>query len=82
MSTNQIRKWGNSAAIRLSSEALNQACFSVDQIVSIKASKGRIIIEAVQPAYDLDKMLASVEKSPRTQYQPHTKRIGAEIIKW
>ena len=82
MSTNQIRKWGNSAAIRLSSAVLNQACLSVDQPVTIKASKGRIIIEAVQPAYDLDKMLASIKKDSRRQYQPHIKRIGAEIIKW
>ena len=40
-----IRKWGNSPAVRLNSSAMKIAAFDVEQRVTIKASKGRIVIE-------------------------------------
>ena len=40
-----IRKWGNSPAVRLSSSAMKIASFGIGQRVTIKASKGRIVIE-------------------------------------
>ena len=46
-----IRKWGNSPAVRLSSSAMKTASFRIEQRVTIKASKGRIVIE---PADKLD----------------------------
>ena len=46
-----IRKWGNSPAVRLSSSAMKIAAFGIEQRVTIKASKGRIVIE---PADKLD----------------------------
>ena len=46
-----IRKWGNSPAVRLSASAMNIASFGIEQRVTIKASKGRIVIE---PADKLD----------------------------
>ena len=46
-----IRKWGNSPAVRLSASAMNIASFGLEQRVTIKASKGRIVIE---PADKLD----------------------------
>lgn len=46
-----IRKWGNSPAVRLSSSAMKTASFGLEQRVTIKASKGRIVIE---PADKLD----------------------------
>ena len=40
-----IRKWGNSPAVRLSVSAMKIASFGIEQRVTIKASKGRIVIE-------------------------------------
>ncbi len=46
-----IRKWGNSAAVRINAAAMKSADFDLGQRVSIRASKGRIVIE---PAERLD----------------------------
>ncbi len=40
-----IRKWGNSPAVRLNSAAMKTASFNIEQRVTIKASRGRIVIE-------------------------------------
>jgi antitoxin MazE len=45
-----IRKWGNSPALRLSAHVMKTAAFEVDQRVSIKATRGRIIIEPTRDA--------------------------------
>ncbi len=46
-----IRKWGNSPAVRINAAAMKSADFDLGQRVSIRASKGRIVIE---PAERLD----------------------------
>ena len=43
-----IKKWGNSPALRLSAAAMKEAQFSVEQRVSVKAAKGRIVIEPAE----------------------------------
>jgi antitoxin MazE len=40
-----IRKWGNSPAVRINASAMKAAAFDLEQRVTIKASKGRIVIE-------------------------------------
>ena len=40
-----IRKWGNSPAVRINATAMKIAAFDLEQRVTIKASKGRIVIE-------------------------------------
>jgi antitoxin MazE len=46
-----IRKWGNSPAVRINLATMKAACFDIEQHVTIKASRGRIVIE---PAGKLD----------------------------
>jgi antitoxin MazE len=56
-----IRKWGNSAAVRLPSSAMKSADFDVEQPVLITATRGRIVIEpATQADYKLEDLLAGV----------------------
>lgn len=40
-----IRKWGNSPAVRINATAMKIASFAIEQRVTIKATKGRIVIE-------------------------------------
>jgi antitoxin MazE len=40
-----IRKWGNSPAVRINATAMKIASFDIEQRVTIKATKGRIVIE-------------------------------------
>ena len=46
-----IRKWGNSPAVRLNVAAMKAAVFDIEQHVTIKATKRRIVIE---PSKTLD----------------------------
>ena len=54
-----IRKWGNSPALRLSAAAMKLANFDLDQRVTIKAEKGRIVIEPRDKVeYKLEDLMA------------------------
>jgi antitoxin MazE len=43
----EIKRWGNSAAVRLPKKLLTQARLEVDSAVSMKVEENRIVIEAL-----------------------------------
>jgi antitoxin MazE len=54
----QVKKWGNSASVRIPATVMAAAALSIDQSVEIRAEGGRIIIEPIKaPVYDLDELL-------------------------
>ncbi len=56
-----IKKWGNSASLRIPSVVLKAAHMSLDQTVEVKEENGRIIIEPVHDdEVDLASLLASI----------------------
>lgn len=56
-----IRKWGNSPALRLPVAVMKEANFSVEQKVTVIATRGRIVIEPSDVVeYDLDSLLAGI----------------------
>ncbi len=56
-----IRKWGNSPAVRLNSSAMKIASFDIEQRVTIKASKGRIVIEPADKfEFKLEDLVAGI----------------------
>ena len=56
-----IRKWGNSAALRLPVSAIKEAAFSLEQKVNIVVFRGRIVIEPSNEVnYDLDELVAGI----------------------
>ena len=58
-----IKKWGNSAAIRIPAAILEATHLRLDEPVEIREEEGRIIIEpARQKIYDLDELLKKVTK--------------------
>ena len=56
----QIKKWGNSAAIRVPSAILDAADVRVDQDVDIRAENGRIVIEPIRKKIALEHLLAGI----------------------
>ncbi len=53
-----IKKWGNSASVRIPASVMAAAALRLDQAVDVSEQGGRIIIEPVRaPVYDLDEML-------------------------
>lgn len=55
-----IRKWGNSAAIRLPNSVMNSAHMKINTEVEIKEENGRIIIMSLPKKYDLDDLLKGI----------------------
>ena len=55
----EIKKWGNSAALRLPAATLAKAGLAVDSQVEIDAVEGKLVVTAVaSPQYTLDQLLA------------------------
>jgi antitoxin MazE len=54
----RVKKWGDSAAVRIAVSVLAAASLSIDQAVEVREEGGRIVIEPVRaPVYDLDQLL-------------------------
>lgn len=71
-----IKKWGNSASVRIPAAVMAAASISVDQAVDVREENGRIIIEPIRaPAYDLSDLLARM--TPETF--PDDADFGAPI---
>lgn len=56
-----VKKWGNSAAVRIPSAVMEAAQVYLDQQMEVREEQGRIIIEPVRaPTFDLESLLAGV----------------------
>jgi antitoxin MazE len=54
----QVKKWGNSASVRIPAAIMAAAEMQIDQLVDVREDHGRIVIEPVlAPVYDLDALL-------------------------
>jgi len=57
----EVKKWGNSAAVRIPASVMAAASFRLDQAVEVREESGRIVIEpVVAPAPDLDDLLLTM----------------------
>jgi len=60
-----IKKWGNSASVRIPHSVMVAAALHIDQPVEVREEDGRVVIEPVRGlTYDLDRLLA--EMKPET----------------
>ena len=56
-----VKKWGNSASVRIPAPILAAAALRIDQEVDVREEDGRIVIEPVAaPSYDLDALLKTM----------------------
>ena len=53
-----VKKWGNSTAVRIPAAVMEEAAFRVEDTVDVRAEGGKIVIELVRETdYDLDQLL-------------------------
>lgn len=64
----QVKKWGNSASVRIPASIMAAAALRINQEVDVREEEGRIIIEPVLSAFDLDTLLARM--TPDTFPEP------------
>ena len=56
-----IKKWGNSAAVRIPATVFEEARLKLDQAVDVRVENGRVVLEPVANAeYDIGKLLAGI----------------------
>jgi antitoxin MazE len=56
-----VKKWGNSASVRIPAGVMEAARLSLDAPVDVREEGGRIIIEPIRSnEYDLDHILAGI----------------------
>lgn len=61
----KVKKWGNSASVRIPAAVMTAAALDIDQTVDVREENGRVVIEPVRPpSYTLDELLA--EMTPET----------------
>lgn len=72
----QVKKWGNSASVRIPAAVMAAAALRIDQEVDVREEGGKVIIEPITaPSYDLDELLKGMV--PTTF--PETVDFGAEV---
>ena len=76
-----IRKWGNSPALRLPAAAIKAAAFSLEQQVTLRVTRGRIVIEpSVKVEYDLDKLLDGITAKNMHGEERFGRPVGKEAL--
>ncbi|KXV66845.1 AbrB/MazE/SpoVT family DNA-binding domain-containing protein [Gluconobacter oxydans] len=75
-----VRKWGNSAAIRLPANILEAAHLHVNQAVDVREEDGRIVIQPVRPAtLSLEALTAAITDDNRHGEVSFGSEVGGEI---
>ncbi|MGJ0454241.1 MAG: AbrB/MazE/SpoVT family DNA-binding domain-containing protein [Methylocystis sp.] len=76
-----IRKWGNSAAIRMSAAVMEEARLEIDQAVDIRVEAGRVVIEPLAaPEFTLDALLAGVTRDNLHDEEDFGAPVGREAL--
>lgn len=56
-----VKKWGNSASVRIPASVMAAAGLSLDQAVDVREDNGRVVIEPIRrEEYDLADLLAGI----------------------
>jgi antitoxin MazE len=76
-----VKKWGNSASVRIPAAVMQAANLQLDQSVDIKEERGRVVIEPVRaPVFDLEKLVAGITKENKHDETGFGTPVGNEII--
>ena len=56
-----VKKWGNSAAVRIPASVMAAAALSLEQPVDVREEAGRIVIAPIrEEIFDLDELVAGI----------------------
>ena len=76
-----VKKWGNSAGVRIPSSVLAASGITIDQAVDVREEAGRVIIEAVNPKeYDLAALLAGITPENVHEEADFGQAVGQELL--
>ena len=75
-----IKKWGNSAAVRIPASVMQATNLQLDDVVDVREEGGRIVIEPVRPKrYELDALLKGITSKNQHQAIDFGEPVGKEV---
>lgn len=75
-----VKKWGNSASVRIPAPIMEAAHLEVDQEVEMREEGGAIILTPVRYVkYDLDDLVAGITDENRHDVVSFDEPVGKEI---
>ena len=75
-----VRKWGNSAAVRIPAGVMQAMHLVLDEVVDVREEAGRIVIEPLrQKTYDLDELLKGITAKNRHRAVDFGPPAGKEV---
>lgn len=76
-----VKKWGNSAAVRIPAGAMHAAELRLDDPVDVREEAGRIIIEPVRrKQYDLAELLKGITRKNLHDEADFGAPVGRELL--
>jgi antitoxin MazE len=64
-----VKKWGNSAAVRIPGAIMEAACLHLDEAVDVREEGGRVVIEPVRrKTYELKELVNAI--TPKNRHDP------------
>lgn len=77
----RVKKWGNSASVRIPAMLMQSARLSLDDTVEIREEAGRIVIAPLPVAeYDLEQLIAGITPANRHQEVSFGPPVGRELL--
>jgi antitoxin MazE len=75
-----VKKWGNSAAVRIPSAVMQAAELTLEQPVDVRAESGRVVIEpTVRKQFDIRKLVRRINRKNRHAPVDFGKPRGREV---
>ena len=76
-----VKKWGNSASVRIPVAVMKAAHLDLDETVDVREESGRIIIEPVpRREYDLDELVKGITPENLHDEADFGKPVGKEAL--
>lgn len=75
-----VKKWGNSAAVRIPASVMQAMHLDLDELVDVREEAGRIVIEPVRKrTYDLRKLLKGITAKNQHRAIDFGPSVGKEV---
>lgn len=75
-----VKKWGNSAAVRIPASVMAAAHVDLDQAVEVREEQGRIVIEPVRrKSYKLNELLGGINAKNQHKLIDTGEPVGKEV---
>ncbi len=77
----RVKKWGNSASVRIPAAIMKSAHLNLDDDVEIREERGKIVIDPVQrQEHDLDRLVAGITPANRHDEISFGPPAGRELL--